>query len=266
MMSVIGILHALFLAGTVALAVPANAAGEQSARPHDCWTGDTGVLFASCRSGYAARVVFKQAGESWSPGNDPPDLLVSGTYTSTDLKVMGMAIDAGNVINTRANGWDGAVLIDAKGQFQLGPIDNLPFEGRRYALHSSKDDRKAFLARIAAARNRGEPVSLIQSHLLVSDGKVDVSQQDDAPAFRRRMLIETLDGHFLILDSGVTALTLFDAAVLASRAYHARHAINLDMGTYDYCLRKNEDGRPMHCGFLPTTDRLTNLISITRTP
>ena len=119
--------------------------------------------------------------------------------------------------------------------------------GRDYDL-SELEQRHDFLAEASA---RG--LSVLQSHLLIVDGEVDVLPQEDAPVFTRRMLF-TDEAGFGLYQTGRPE-TLYGAARQLAEALAPRMALNLDMGSYDYCQRA-EDGAEAGCGRLERDDAL----------
>ncbi len=151
---------------------------------------------------------------------------------------------------------DGILLVDpASGRPDLQNRTALDYGGRIYDLRDL-DQRHGF---IDAARDAG--ISVLQSHLLIVGGRVDVRPQDDAPAFMRRILFVGAEG-FGIYQTSVPA-TLYDAARALSDAHAPDMALNLDMGSYDYCLRQ-ASGEAEGCGLLDADDtaKLSNLLVI----
>ena len=190
-------------------------------------------------------------------------LIVTGAYTGTEsrgdglTKPVGLFVHGGAVINPNLGRMDGVLLVDpANGQPKLHHRARLPFGGRDYDL-TELDQRRAFLAEASA-----HGISVLQSHLLIIDGRVDVRPQEDAPVFVRRMLF-TDDTGFGIYQTRWRE-TLHDAARQLAEALAPRMALNLDMGSYDYCQRA-EDGAESGCGGLDRNDtgKLSNLLMLT---
>ncbi len=119
------------------------------------------------------------------------------------------------------------------------------------------DQRRAYVAEASA-----HGLSVLQSHLLIVDGRVDVRPQEDAPVFIRRMLF--IDDEGFGLYQTRWPKSLHDAAQQLAEALAPRMALNLDMGSYDYCLRA-EDGADTGCGGLDRDDtgKLSNLLVLT---
>ena len=190
-------------------------------------------------------------------------LIVTGAYTGTEPRgdglpnPVGLFVDGGAVINPNLGRMDGVLLVDpATGYPELRHRARLPFGGRDYDLRDL-EQRHAFLD---AASEKG--FSVLQSHLLIVDGRVDVRQQEDAPVFVRRMLF-TDDAGFGLYQTS-RSKTLRDAAIELAGALAPRMALNLDMGSYDYCQRA-EEGTETGCGGLSRdgTGKLSNLIVLT---
>ena len=101
-----------------------------------------------------------------------------------------------------------------------------------------------------------------QSHLLIVDGQIDVRPQEDAPAFVRRMLFTDPEG-FGVYQTRWPE-TLHDAARRLARAVAPRMALNLDMGSYDYCQGATK-GVESSCGGLSrdNTSKLSNFLVLT---
>jgi hypothetical protein len=193
-------------------------------------------------------------------------LVVTGTYTARDSrgdglpKPVGLFVHGGAVINPNLGRMDGVLLVDpANGQPELQHRARLPLGGRDYDL-TALDQRRAFLAEASA-----HGLSVLQSHLLIVDGRVDVRPQEDAPVFIRRVLF-TDDEGFGIYQTRWPK-SLHDAARQLAEALAPRMALNLDMGSYDYCQRA-EDGAEDGCSGLDRDDtgKLSNLLVLTVAP
>jgi hypothetical protein len=190
-------------------------------------------------------------------------LTVTGAYTGRENrdggrpKPVGMFVHGGVVTNPNLGRMDGVLLVDpATGEPELQHRARLRLGGRDFDLRLL-DQRRAFLAEAVV---RG--LSVLQSHLLIVDGQVDVRPQDDAPVFVRRMFFTDETG-FGIYQT-VWPKTLQDAARQLADALAPRMALNLDMGSYNYCQRV-EDGVESSCGGLDRNDtgKLSNLLLLT---
>lgn len=186
-------------------------------------------------------------------------LVITGAYSSGDrFAPEGFVIRAGEPTHPYPQGWDGLLLVEADGRASLHNVASVTLDGRARNLRDA-EERAAFVERAQALR-----VSAIQSHLLISDGALDIQPRSGARRFRRRLLYQTADGRIGVFDTGSVAVTLYDAAVALMATEKPQMALNLDMGDYDYCERAGAAGR-QRCGWLALggDERLTNLISIT---
>ncbi len=92
---------------------------------------------------------------------------------------------------------------------------------------------------------------------------LDLKDVEDAPSFKRRLLVTFRDGSFAIWETERSE-TLYDAARQVQEALSPRMALNLDMGAYDYC-RTGPTGDERDCGgLLVSADKLTNLLEFTK--
>lgn len=183
------------------------------------------------------------------PLGDSRGITVTGAYTGTEPRASGAAspvgffIRDGQVINRNGARMDGVLIVDDKGARIT----------RRDAIGIDSAEGRAAMAEQAHT----DGTSMLQSHLLISDGELDIREVDNAPRFTRRILFETEGG--LGIWQSAQPLTLYAAAVAVEEACAPRMALNLDMGSYDYCV---SDGR--YCGLLRDTGRLSNLIRLER--
>ncbi len=206
-----------------------------------------------------AELIFKDAGQSLpvleSRNKDDGLLVITGTYSSPEGKVEGLVINKGTVVRSGVYPWDGLLTVNPSGKISLANVSEVDVAGNRLNLRANKSDRKAFFKHAGAAK-----LSAIQSHLLVTEGQVDVKQRDDAKEFRRRIIIEDFQGRISVFDSTPQRITLYEAARISKEMYGARFAINLDMGTYDFCFRKLPGKEGSSCGLISDTSKLTNLL------
>ena len=220
---------------------------------------DARVLFVSCNTPVSAKLTSLEG----APAPEGPDnsLTVTGTYSSGDrFGIEGIAIDAGKMISRRFQSWDGLAVITPEGRLSLHHVERVSLGGHTFNLRNAHE-RQAFEK---TARQRR--LSAIQSHLLITDGEVDVRDQPGQPRFRRRMLFMTREGDVGVFDTGGEALTLFDAAAALHEAVAPEMAFNLDMGSYDYCVWNKGDMK--NCGRLnrSSTGILTNVLVFTFNP
>ncbi|MEO0957946.1 MAG: hypothetical protein AAFY66_05675 [Pseudomonadota bacterium] len=256
------------LVGRIGSAVACSviwAATSAAASANGC-TAPPGALFHACAGEGSASVLVL-------PGDWPPtdaavaDLLVTGAYTGKDARAdgtpapVGLLIREGRLIGRNIARMDGILVIDAaSGRPGLYRRDRVALGGEPYDL-SPLDQREAFFE---AASTAG--ASVLQSHLLVIDGKVDTKAVDGAPAAQRRILYTMADGAFGIWQSE-GALTLDEAARTVAEEVAPTMALNLDMGSFDFCLARRPGYEPEPCGVIGASQmpgRLSNLLRLTR--
>ena len=193
---------------------------------------DDGLLYHSCDAAAALLLLPEDAG---APDLANDELLVTGGYTATDArddgrpKPVGLFASEGRIASREYVRFDGVLTI-AEGRPRLHYRRRVKFLGRNWDLED-RADRSGFLA---AAETSG--ASLLQSHLLIIDGAVDTAPVSGAPVFRRRILFQKGDA-VGVWDSGADALTLDEAAREVARRFAPDMALNLDMGSYDFCQR-----------------------------
>jgi len=248
-------LRGIFSAIGIALSGSATAA--------TCPAANDSLLFNSCNASTHAALVLL-APDATIPDNlatsDKTTLVVTGAYTSGEkVEPEGFVLDHGEAYDPYIQGWDGLLLITPEGELSLHHVSRVRFRGGLSNLRD-RGQRRAFVAR---ARQIG--LSAIQSHLLITDGALDVRDVSGAPRFRRRILFSYQDGEYGIFDSGSRALTLFEAAEEVAALYNPYMAFNLDMGSYDYCAL-TDAGRETNCGDLTrsATQKLSNILVFTQ--
>lgn len=224
---------------------------------------DTSLLFTSRRGPYAARVVLKAPAPqplAEPVAGDDIALVMTGVYTSPHGMPVGLAVVEGRIINPVPRGWSGLILISPDGRVVLKDMGRVEIAHVPRDLRQSLGDLQAFLA--AAVRER---LTVLQSHLLIGGGELKISERAPSKPFRRRIMFQDRDGHVAIFDSGERELSLYDAAVEVRRRYAPDLAINLDMGSYDYCQRRKAEADALaSCGTLEKPDIVSNLIVIRR--
>ncbi len=229
-----------------------------------CPEATDALLFHSCWG--AARLDIALAPEDL-PLPAPPEeglrLVVTGAYTATDNraddrpKPVGLFLRRGEVVNRNLARMDGVLILEPEGDGpELQHRDRVELGGRAYDL-ADLEQRRAF---IAEAAERG--LSVLQSHLLVDTGESDVSDLDGAPASIRRVLFA--DAHGFGIWQSETPLTLYDATEAIMTALDPAMAMNLDMGSYNFC-RRAEAGVETSCsGLAPdAAGKLSNLLVLT---
>lgn len=235
------------------------------ARPADaCPEPGGGLLFHSCWG--KARLDLLVLPEDLPLPPAPADglrLVVTGAYTGTDMRgdekpnPVGLFLRRGEVINRNLGRMDGILIVnpeDGKPAFQHKA--HVSLAGRGYDLREL-EQRRAF---IRAAAERG--LSVLQSHLVIAGGKSDVQPLEGAPLHVRRFLFADADGFGVWQTSA--AMTLYDATRAISDALAPNMAMNLDMGSYDFC-RRAEAGAETGCGAVPPEGaaKLSNLLVLT---
>jgi len=228
-----------------------------------CPTGHESLLFNSCTASTDAYLVVL-APDAPVPSNlaasDKTTLVITGAYTSGEkVEPEGFVLDRGKPFDPYIQGWDGLLLITPEGDLSLHHVSQVKFRGGLSNLRD-KGQRRAFVARAKQHR-----LSAIQSHLLITDGALDVRDVSGAPRFRRRILFSYKNGGYGIYDSGDRALTLFEAATEVTDLFDPEMAFNLDMGSYDYCSQTVE-GAETNCGDLARSDtrKLSNILVFTQ--
>lgn len=222
------------------------------------------LLFHSCWGEASAELLLLPEDR---PLPEPPEdglrLIVTGAYTGRETREgghpppVGFFMRKGEVISRNMSRMDGLLLIDPEtGELALHDRASVPLDDGMLDLRELRP-RNEF---IELASEAG--LDVLQSHLLIIDGEVDVADQEGAPRFRRRILFT--DEHGFGLFETTEALTLFDAAERLDSALAPEMALNLDMGSYDFCLI-SRDGIERRCGVLgpEQTDKLSNLLMLT---
>lgn len=252
-------------AAALAVAALAGLAAPQAGGATACPAEDDRLLFHSCHGAAAAELLLLPEQTDTLQGLPAAgvSLVVGGTYTGTDQRdgglpnPVGLFVDQGQVVGPHLARMDGILVIGQDGQPRIHHATRVPLRDGIADL-TDADQRLDFAARAA---EQGE--SVIQSHLLITDGRVDVRQQMDAPKAKRRMLFNGPGGWGVYQTRG--AVTLFDAAWELRQRYSPDMALNLDMGSFDYCVA-TRDGLATTCGVLGAaqTEKLSNLLRFTR--
>lgn len=247
------------LAGCLAFAeAPVRASAGDCPEPGDR------LLVIDCEGAVSASALLlpeDAAALGEAPG---PRVVITGAYTSAESRddglplPVGLFVRGGEIVSRLFAPMDGVLLIDAEGGLSLHHRERVEFGGESFDLNDT-DARHVFLHRAA-----GAGLSVMQSHLLIVDGELDVRPVEDAPRFRRRLLFVDAEGRAGIWQSGA-ALTLHDAAALLAEAHAPEMALNLDMGSYDLCLRLEAGAAPEEgtsCGLIGWNEaaKLSNLL------
>ncbi|MEO0361976.1 MAG: hypothetical protein AAF322_12755 [Pseudomonadota bacterium] len=219
-----------------------------------CSSEDETLLWASCGDEAAVDLILMPEGAGPTPDGA---LDVTGVYTATDRregdrpKPVGLFVHEGDVIGREYVRFDGVLVVDAEGRPTISHRRRAQIGDQIFDLEDPAA-RSAFLSAAAAAG-----ASVAQSHLLVIDGAVDAFAKEGAPAFRRRILFQLADGSYGVYDSTPRVLTLAEATEDVAARFAPAMAINLDMGSFDFCRRG-----PSTCGALSEagTAKLSNIL------
>ncbi|MEM9781572.1 MAG: hypothetical protein AAF899_03755 [Pseudomonadota bacterium] len=240
-----------------AAAVPASSASPACAPP------PSEVLYHGCAGRDAARVLLVPDDLPLPAASGAPSVIVTAAYTGRDQRAdgapapVGIAVIAGRVIGRTLARMDGILMIDADGRPQLMRADAVALSGTTWDLQDPTL-RAAFLV---AAGEAG--VSAVQSHLLIIDGRVDTRPVDDAPVATRRVFYQRGDG-FGVWQSA-EPMTLDQAARAVAADVAPDMALNLDMGSFNFCLARAE-GVERSCGLNAAgwEERLSTLLMLYR--
>lgn len=198
-----------------------------------------------------------------APGEER--VTVTGAYTARETREggypdpVGLFLRRGELIGRHLARMDGILIVEPDGRAaHLAHRGAVPLGGAIHDL-TGFESRARFLRDAVTAG-----VSLLQSHLLVVDGRSDVAEVENAPAYIRRLIVE--DAHGLGLWQSRWPLTLHEAARAVIADLAPRMAMNLDMGSFDFCLRERPEAAPETCGAVPPdgtgTAKLSNLVSL----
>ncbi len=161
----------------------------------------------------------------------PKRLETTGTYTSEFHYPTGLFVVEGKVINPVLQQWDGLVIFDRAGKLYIKNINFLEYGFRRFDISMSYRDYLDFL-RLAEE----ERLSIFQTHLLIHEGKIDVSPDSQRRA-RRRTIFQDSSQTIFIYDSFDWQPTLYELSEILKQRYGATEAVNLDMGPFGYAAR-----------------------------
>ncbi len=228
-----------------------------------CPTGIPGLIFHSCWAEASAEVLLLPEEAARVP-EGVTSITVTGAYTGKDAREdglpnpVGLFIDGGQIVNPTLARMDGVLLVQ-DGQPSIHHRERVAFEGIRWDL-TDVETRQEFAE---AARDKG--ASVAQSHLLLTDGALDVREQEDAPVAVRRLMFT--DEHGFGLYQTALPVTLFTAAASIGETLSPTMVLNLDMGSFDYCIQSAAD-EITNCGVLAVEDttKLSNLLRLTSQP
>jgi hypothetical protein len=178
----------------------------------------------------------------------------TGAYTSSFKRPVGIFSINGKILNPAIRNWSGILLIK-DGVAQIIDANNINIGFKKLNILKSIEDLKLFFNWI-----RKHNLSVLQSHMIINNGKVAVKKKRDK-FFRRRVIFEDEEGILHVYDSRNKKITLLELSNILVTKYKAQKAINLDMGTYDYAY-KYIDGTTMKLGLLDKITVLSNVIEI----
>lgn len=239
-----------------ALAFVIWAAATSIAAAQACVPKTAELIYAACSG--QARAELRLLPED--VGATPlTSLDITGGYTAVDRrkgdkpKPVGLMVRDGRIISREYVRFDGVLTIDAAGAPLIQYRRAVNLGGGLFDLNDA-GERRAFLS--ISAREKAD---VLQSHLLIVNGQVDVTQRASAPRFRRRIMFQTSKGALGVYDSSPRSLTLYEAAMEVARDFAPVMALNLDMGSYDFCRR----GADL-CGYLTDEGaaKLSNIIRL----
>lgn len=231
----------------------------------DCPDADEQLLFHSCHGSASVELLLLPEQERilTRPASGEV-LVVGGTYTGADRRdgdlpnPVGLFIHQGRVVSPNLARMDGILIIGSKDAPSIHHASRVPLGAHIFDL-TLPEERREFAA---AAAGRG--LSIMQSHLLIVDGRIDVREQPDARTARRRMFFSGPKGWGVYRTR--KAVTLFEAARELESALQPEMALNLDMGSYDYCLTLRDE-MLNNCGVLSLSDtgKLSNALRLSNT-
>jgi hypothetical protein len=225
------------------------------------------LLFHSCHgSASVEMLLLPEEADALAAPPDGESLAVTGGYTGTDTRAgghpnpVGLFVDNGRIVSPNLARMDGILVIDADGQPRIHQSTRVP-QRDGVADLTDPDQRLDF-----AGWSGENDLSVLQSHLLIVDGRLDVRPQMDAPKARRRLLFT--DRHGWGIHQTTDSVTLFDAGFELLQRYRPGMAINLDMGSFDYCIATDAGRAPTSCGVLDSgqTAKLSNILRVVRRP
>lgn len=237
----------------------------QIAGSRECPDLDDQLLFHSCHGDTSIELLLLPEQEQTLTQPAPGEtLVIGGTYTGADRREgdlpnpVGLFIHQGQVVSPNLARMDGILIIGGEGGPSIHHATRVPLGSRIYDL-TAPEQRHEFAAE--AAR---EGFSVMQSHLLIAGGDIDVREQPEAKTARRRMFFSGPSGFGVYRTA--RAVTLFDAAKELEGRLQPEMALNLDMGSYDYCLAL-QGGRLSNCGVLSISDtgKLSNALRLSNT-
>lgn len=202
---------------------------------------------------YRAALIF--TGFADTPRRYGAQLEVTGGYTSEFQYPVGFFAVHGMVVNPALQPWDGLVIAHPDGHLEIHPTDDPHLTPEPLNIKGSQQDYRRFLHLVESRK-----LSVFQSHLLVGLGQNLVQPRAGQPSVRRRVLFRDRQGGLGLYDSLDTPLTLYDVAKILLENYHALYAVNLDTGSYNYCVYLRDGIMQRDCGALKAKAHLSNIL------
>ncbi|MFA6027508.1 MAG: hypothetical protein WC752_01115 [Patescibacteria group bacterium] len=180
-----------------------------------------------------------------------------GSYTTGPQKPADFAIDGGHVENYLISTREGLVIIQKDGTVRIkhrGQLQTTDIAPRAAVnpLHIT-ENLSDFTTFIELAEREG--VDVMNSHLLLYQGGLEVGTNSDPATDKRRALVTYHDGRFALVDFE-QPLSLYEEAYLLQQAGF-ESAVNLDTGYYDYSSIYPAAGAPISLG-LEDKDGINN--------
>lgn len=147
--------------------------------------------------------------------------IVTGPYSDSSGKVVGVSFKDGIPVNLKAENWDGFVSIDKNGILAIRDISEVGIP-KGVLLKQTPELFNYF--------------SGFQTHLIVLDGISQVSDRAPKVKARRRALTVNFEGRAMLIDTLDKKISLHEFSDLLVREYRTIRGVNLDMGTYNLCL------------------------------
>jgi len=186
---------------------------------------------------YTAQFVFNKNNASTEkilnqlePCESKNRIILTGTYTSPFAIPTGLCIINGEIINPALQKWNGLLILNKDRQLNIYSADDLTVDFKDLKIKTNYNDYIDFVEKL-----KQDKLSVIQSHLILYKGNVLIENNPQEKKFRRRIIFQTADNSIHIYDSFDKEVTLFDIATSLHADFKAVSAINLDMGTYNFC-------------------------------
>jgi len=182
--------------------------------------------------------------------------MFTGTYTSPLGMPAGLAIGREGVINPFLQSWEGLILIQ-NGKIYLNSLFDLHLGNRSLHVAENFRDFQDFVRHVEAQGG-----ALLQSHLLVYEGRSALRAESNKRKMRRRVIFQTGDGGLHLFDSRDRRLSFEEVAGELIDKFKAEIAINLDMGGFNYFQHHKKSGKVEDLSELHQGVHLSNVLVI----